>query len=83
MHFIIGQAKKYNADPVLTFHQPLYEKAFEIQWKESENGELKRIVLRLSGLHTCMSFLGFIGHFMSSNGLCEVLETIHGSDAVP
>ena len=24
MHFIVGQVKKYNADPILTFDQPLY-----------------------------------------------------------
>ena len=67
----------------MTFDQPLYQKAYEIQRKESENSELKRIVLRLGGLHTCMSFLGSIGHFMSSSGLREVLETIYGSDAIP
>ena len=30
-----------------------------------------------------MNFLGSNGHFMSSSGLREVLETIHGSDPVP
>ena len=33
--------------------------------------------------HTCMSFLGSIGHIMSSSGLHEVLETVYGSDTVP
>ena len=82
MHFIVDQAKKYNADPILTFHQPLHEKAYEIQWKESENDELKRIVLSMSGLRTCMNFLGSISHFVSSSGLREVLETNYGSDTV-
>ena len=82
MHIIVGQAKKYNTDPILTFGQPLYQKSYDIQWKEPENSELKRIVLRLDG-HTCMSFLGSIGHFMSSSGLREVLETVYGSDTVP
>ena len=54
----------------------------ETQWKKSENTELKRIVLRLGGLHNCVSTLVSIGHFMSSTGLCEVLETIYGSDTV-
>ena len=56
----------------MTFYQPLYQKAYEIQRKELENSELKRIVLRLGGRHACMSFLGSIGHFMSSSGLREV-----------
>ena len=49
MHFIVGQANKYDVDPILTFDQPLYQKAYEIHWKESENNE---------------RFLGSIGHFV-------------------
>ena len=70
--FFCRPSKKYNADPIMNFYQPLYQKAYEIQWKELENSGLKRIVLRLGGRHACMSFLGSIGHFMSSSGLCEV-----------
>ena len=83
MHFLVGQAKKHNADPILTSDQPLYHETYEIQWKKSENSKLKRILLMLGGLHICMSFLGSIGHFMSSRGLREVLKTIYGSDTVP
>ena len=83
MHFIVGPAKKINADPILTFDQPLYQKVYETQWKKSGNSKLKRIVLRLSGLYTSMSFLDSIGHFMSSSGLREVRETVYGSDSVP
>ena len=79
---MLAKQKKYNADPILTFDQPLYQKVYEIQWKKSENSELKRKVLRLGELHTCMSFPGFIGHFMSSSGLREVIKTIYGSDTV-
>ena len=56
---------------------------YKIQWKELENSKLKRIVKRLGGLHTCMSFLESIGHSMSPSSLHEVLETIYGSDTVP
>ena len=31
MHIIVGQAKKYSADPILTFDQPLYQKSYDIQ----------------------------------------------------
>ena len=75
MYFIVGQANKYNVDPILTLDQPLYQKANKIQWKESENSKLKRIVLGLGGLHTCMSFLGCIGHFMSSTQ--RALDVLH------
>ena len=59
---IFNNTKKYHCDPILTFDQPLY-KAYEIQWKESGDSELKGITLRLIGLHTCMSFLGSLAHF--------------------
>ena len=63
MDFIVGLAKKYIADPILTFDQPLYQKAYEIQRKESEYSDLKRIVLRLAELHIFMTFLGSNGRF--------------------
>ena len=28
MDFIVGRAKRYNADPILTFHQPLFKKSY-------------------------------------------------------
>ena len=31
MHFVSNQAQKYNKSPILTFNQPLYWKALEIQ----------------------------------------------------
>ena len=31
--------KKYNADPILTFDQPLYQTPYEIQGKESKNSD--------------------------------------------
>ena len=83
MHVIFGHAKKYNSDPILIFDQPLYQKTYEMLGKESENSDLKRLVLRLGGRHICMNFLGSNGHFMPSSGLREVLETIYGSDIVP
>ena len=80
---LLTKQEKYNADPILTFDESLYQKAYKIQWKESESSKLERIVLRLVALHTCMSFLGSTGHFMSSSSLCELLETNYGSNTVP
>ena len=81
--FYCWSSKKNQCWPILTFDQPLYQKVYETQWKKSGNSKLKRIVLRLSGLYTSMSFLDSIGHFMSSSGLREVRETVYGSDSVP
>ena len=82
---ILLLAKQINT--MLTQHKLLIshytKKRMKYNGRSQKNSELKRIVLRLGGLHICMSFLGSIGHFMSSNGLREVLETIYGSDTVP
>ena len=45
------QAKKYDRTPILTFDQPPYWKAKEIQMWESENSSLKDVVLILGSFH--------------------------------
>ena len=46
--------------------------------------EIRKHWIKQNSFETgCVSSLGSIGHFMSSTGLCEVLETIYGSDTVP
>ena len=40
---------------------------------------MKKVVLKLGGFHTEMSFLGAIGHLMAESGLKQVLETIYAS----
>ena len=62
--FASEQAKRYSFTPILTFDQPQWWKSFEIQQCESSNKPIKDIILRLSGLHTDMSFLGAVGHLM-------------------
>ena len=41
-----------------------------------------KIVCRLSGFHTVMSFLGSIGSVIKGSGLEEALETTYGPDTV-
>lgn len=81
--FVAKQADELNIAPILTFDQPLYQKAIEIQMNKSESSALKNIVLRLGGLHTCMSFLGSIGHLMSFSGLQQVLKIVYAENSVP
>lgn len=63
--------------PCITFDQPLWIKAVEIITDKS-----LRIVCRLGGFHTLMSFLGSIGTLMKGSGLNECLQTIYGENAV-
>ena len=83
MHFVTDQAKRYDSSPILTFDQPLYWKGIEIQQNENDSSPLKEIVFRLGGLHTSMSFLGSIGHLMTSTGLQTMLECVYAENTVP
>ena len=49
---------------------------------EPVGSDLSKIVLRLGGFHTEMSFLGCIGHLMASSGLQDLLSLIYSPNAV-
>ena len=67
---------------MLTFDQPLYWKATEIQEHEKYS-TVKDIVLILGSFHILMSYLGSIGHLMSGTGLHSVLEQVYADKTVP
>ena len=66
-----------------TFDQSLYWKGIEIQQSQDDASPLKEILLRLGGLHTSMSFLGSIGHLMTSSGLQTMLDSVYAENTVP
>ena len=73
--YVVEQAKsRLFSTPSLTFDQPLYVKAVDIAMKAN-----LKIVIRLGGRHTLMSFLGSIGHMMRGSGLEEVMGLLFGS----
>ena len=49
---------------------------------EPLDSDLRKIVLRLGGFHTEMSFLGCTGSLMAGSGLKEILEMIYAPNAV-
>ena len=49
---------------------------------EPVDSDVRKIVLRLGGAHTEMSFLGCIGSLMAGSGLKEILEMIYAPNAV-
>ena len=65
-HLVI--AGKYGVTPVITFDQPLFQKAAFIISSQNQSCHLRKIVLRQGGFHTQLSFLGCIGHLMSRRG---------------
>ena len=85
LHFVTDQAHRYNmynVTPVLTFDQPLFQKATSIIECVDSKSRLKIVVLRLGAFNTQMSFLGCIGHLMSGSGLHEELRTVYAGNAV-
>ena len=68
--------------PIITFVQPLWWKALIIIMSEPPGSDLRKIVLRLGGFHTEMSFLGCIGSLMAGSGLKELLEAVYAPNAV-
>ena len=80
LKFISDHAHQHSVTPIITFDQP--RKAQMIINSEPVGSDLKRIVLRLGGFHTEMSFLGCIGHIMVSSGLQELLELFYAPNAV-
>ena len=82
---VCAQAKEYNVShvtPIVTFDQPLWWKSLLIIEGESQNSDLRALVLRLGSFHTEMSFLGCIGHLMAGTGLEELLALINANNAV-
>ena len=82
LHFIAKISTTHNVAAVVTFDQPLFQKASYILDTEQSSSPIKNVVLRLGGFHTEMSFLGCIGHLMAGSGLREVLETVYSPNAV-
>ena len=83
LKFVSEHAQRHNiANPIVTFDQPLWWKAFNIIQTEPAGSDLRKVILRLGAFHTEMSFLGTIGHLMAGSGLRELLELIYASNAV-
>lgn len=64
--------------PSITFDQPLWLKATGI----IEEANLK-IVCRLGGFHTMMSFLGSLGGMMRGSGLEDLFNEVYAEHSVP
>ena len=55
--------------PIVTFDQPQKFKAFTITYNEQQGSKLHKIILRLGGFHTWMSFMVFIDLIMEDSGI--------------
>ena len=76
LHYFADHASTLDVTPVVTFDQPLFYKVWQIIQSEPQESPLKKIVLKMGGLHTLMSFLGSIGQLIANTGPSEALKTI-------
>ncbi|XP_061723992.1 uncharacterized protein LOC133530150 [Cydia pomonella] len=70
LKYAAEKCKQSDIDCIVTFDQPLYQKAQEIV-KSSQDALISKIILRLGGFHLLMSFMGAIGKIMAGSGLRE------------
>ena len=83
LNYVSSHCKTHNiTEPVITFDQPLWWKAYTIIYTEPQDSDLRNIVVRLGPFHTEMNFVGAIGHLMVESGLKELLELIYAPNAV-
>ena len=82
MKFLLSQARRHDATPIITFDQHLYWKALTIIHSQPDGSDLTGMGLRLGGFHMQMSFLGSMGHLMAGSGLQELLEVVFAGNAV-
>ena len=57
---------------VLVFDQAIYAKAQKIRWEDNDEKWRKRLVVRLGGFHTKMSYLSAIGVRFKAAGLSDI-----------
>ncbi|GFR99116.1 TGF beta-inducible nuclear protein [Elysia marginata] len=74
LFFVTKGAFIHDSTPVLTFDQRIWWKAKMIVTSEPEDSRMRSMVLRLGPFYVEISFLGYIGRLLVSNGYREMLE---------
>ena len=59
--------------PVITFDQPLYALAKQIQWQWSDTYDENKFVIMMRGLHIEMAALRMLGHWLDDSGWVQCL----------
>lgn len=73
LEFALSETRKsHQQSCIVTFDQPLFQKASEIVYAKE-----MPIILRLGGFHLLMSFMGAVGFIMTGSGLKDVWAQIY------
>lgn len=79
MHYVVDMAKKHGRIPVLTFDQPLYWKALNIQCSDQKS-ILSSLVLLLGQFHARMCFVSAIGTLLMNTGLEFIIALVYADN---
>ena len=80
--FAVDKCKKNNiAWYIVTFDQPLYQKASEIV--ATSSADLGSGIVKLGGFHLLMSFMGAFGNIMAGSGIEDLWGTVYAPSSVP
>ena len=81
--FAAEHSKKYNQSScIVTFDQPLYDKAVEIVLTANDENPVASVIVRVGGFHLLMSFMNAIVTIMSGSGIEALWEIIYSSNTI-
>ena len=80
MKFTVALSERYGMFPVLTFDQPLYWKALNIQYQD-ESGAVAELTLMLGQFHSRMACLAAIGALMTNSGIEDVIKLVYADNS--
>lgn len=81
--FAAEKCKHYKKPCIVTFDQPLFQKAVDIVTASNESNIVSSVIVRLGGFHTLMSFMGSVGNIMAGSGLEQLWSTVYAQNTVP
>ncbi|CAG9769757.1 unnamed protein product [Ceutorhynchus assimilis] len=83
LSFAAEKSKRYEKSCIVTFDQPLFQKAVDIVEGSNKSDIVSSVIVRLGGFHTLMSFMGSVGKIMAGSGIEELLTTVYAKNTVP
>ncbi|CAG9769731.1 unnamed protein product [Ceutorhynchus assimilis] len=83
LSFAAEKSKRYEKSCIVTFDQPLFQKAVDIVEGSNKSDIVSSVIVRLGGFHTLMSFMGSVGKIMAGSGIEELLTTVYAKITVP
>lgn len=83
LQYAIEECKKQGQNTcIVTFDQPLFNKALDIVLAADSGSPLSSVIVRLGGFHLVMSYMGAIGYLMEGSGIEELWEQVYATNTI-